>query len=76
MRRRDDGQPIGKGYASPDEVADYLSMSRMQVYRLMNEGKLSWAKMGRSRRIPWEAVEEYARSCMVGKKVDPTEAKE
>jgi excisionase family DNA binding protein len=38
------------------EVAKYLSMSRSKVYAMMDAGELAYVKLGKSRRIPWDAV--------------------
>jgi excisionase family DNA binding protein len=32
----------------------------------MDAGELAYAKFGKARRIPREALEEYVRQCMVG----------
>ena len=42
-------------------VADRLAISRSMVYELMRDGSLSSVKIGRSRRIPAESVEQYIR---------------
>ena len=52
------------GFASIEEAADFLAASRSTVYLLMNTGKLRWAKIGKSRRIPWKALRQFAQSCL------------
>ena len=51
---------------TPDQAAEYLVMSRMQVYRLMQSGALRYVQVGgRARRIPLRALEEFLRARMV-----------
>lgn len=52
--------------ANVTEVAKYLNLCRSSVYNLMDTGQLPYAKFGRSRRIPWDAVEEFVESSMKG----------
>jgi excisionase family DNA binding protein len=44
---------------SPDEVAAYLAVSVLRVYRLLREGRLRGHKVGGQWRIPDDAVREY-----------------
>ena len=57
-----------EGFAAIGEVCRYLSLSRSKVYRLMDEGKLPFARIGRARRVPWSALKEFARLAMVPEK--------
>lgn len=43
--------------AKVPDVIDYLGVSRATVYRMMADGRLSTVKLGRSRRIKWDAVD-------------------
>ena len=43
----------------PEEAATALGVSRTKVYELMASGKLSSLKIGRSRRIPVEALTAF-----------------
>jgi excisionase family DNA binding protein len=54
------------GFASVKQAEAFLSLSRSTVYTLMDQGKLRFAKIGRSRRIPWAALREFAAQCLVG----------
>jgi excisionase family DNA binding protein len=54
------------GFADVWEAAEYLSMSRSSIYKLMESGELQYAKFGKARRIPWRALREYAERCMIG----------
>jgi excisionase family DNA binding protein len=48
------------GLARVDEAAEFLAVSRAHLYSLMDSGTLKYVKLGRSRRIPWRALEELA----------------
>jgi excisionase family DNA binding protein len=54
------------GFVTVPEAAQLLRLSRAKVYSLMDAGELRYAKFGRSRRIPREALEAYVRECLVG----------
>ena len=43
------------------EVADLMRVSKMTVYRLVHNGELPAVRVGRSFRVPEEAVQEYLR---------------
>jgi excisionase family DNA binding protein len=43
----------------PEEVADVLSVSRTRVYELLAEKALPSILIGRTRRVPRHALEEY-----------------
>ena len=43
----------------PEAVAERLSISRATVYQLIASGDLESIKLGRSRRIPARALEEF-----------------
>jgi excisionase family DNA binding protein len=47
------------------EAAEALGISRSQVYMLMGAGELGYIKIRRSRRVPWEAIEELLAKCTV-----------
>jgi excisionase family DNA binding protein len=59
-------QGNGPGLASVKEAEQFLSLSRSTVYGLMDKGELWYVKLGKSRRIPWEAIEELVRKNTVG----------
>lgn len=54
-----------EGFADVHEAAEYLCMSRSSIYKLMDSGELRYAKFGKSRRIPWRALREFAERCLV-----------
>lgn len=49
----------GRLLLRPEEVAQALSVGRTTVFELMRSGELRSVKIGKSRRIPTEAVREY-----------------
>jgi excisionase family DNA binding protein len=57
---------VDDGFADVNEAAAYLGLARSSVYKLMDSGALRYAKFGKSRRVPWRALREYARSCLIG----------
>lgn len=40
------------------EVARHLSLSRSTIYQMMDRGELPYVKLRKSRRVPFEAVEQ------------------
>jgi len=54
------------GLMTVGEAADFLRVSRSSVYGLMEQGKLAFAKFGKSRRIPKKALLELAEKSLVG----------
>jgi excisionase family DNA binding protein len=55
---------VSEGFASLREAAEYLSLCRATLYKLMDGGELAYARFGRSRRVPWAALKEYAAKAM------------
>ncbi len=47
------------------EVASVMRVSKMTVYRLVHNGELPAARVGRSFRVPEEAVHDYLRDSFV-----------
>jgi excisionase family DNA binding protein len=43
----------------PQEVAEIMSISRSQVYNLMNSNQLKSVHIGRSRRITMDQIHEF-----------------
>jgi excisionase family DNA binding protein len=43
------------------EVATFMRVSKMTVYRLVHSGELTAVRVGRSFRVPEQAVQEYLR---------------
>ena len=44
------------------EVAELMRVSKMTVYRLVHSGQLGAVRVGRSFRVPEQAVQEYLRA--------------
>ena len=44
---------------SVEEVADILHIGRSTVFKLIKEGKIQSIKLGRSRRIPIDSMQNY-----------------
>jgi excisionase family DNA binding protein len=51
---------IQDGLAKVDEASKFLRIGRSKLYQEMDAGRLAYAKIGRSRRIPWRAVRQFA----------------
>jgi excisionase family DNA binding protein len=49
----------GRVLLRPEEVAQALSISRSTVFNLMRSAELRSVKIGKSRRVPVDAVTEY-----------------
>lgn len=49
-------------YWTPNEVAGRLRISKMTVYRLIANGELTAVKIGRSYRIPHDALDRYVKN--------------
>nr|WP_231121616.1 helix-turn-helix domain-containing protein [Motilibacter peucedani] len=48
------------------EVADIMRVSKMTVYRLVHSGELPAVRVGRSFRVPEQAVHDYVRGSFMG----------
>jgi excisionase family DNA binding protein len=49
----------GSSFLTVAEVAAQMRVSKMTVYRLVHAGELDAIRVGRSFRVPEEAVEQY-----------------
>ncbi|SFJ77832.1 helix-turn-helix domain-containing protein [Cellulomonas sp. KH9] len=59
----DQGGPSARvRYLTVVEVADLMRVSRMTVYRLVHAGELPAVRVGRSFRVPQDALDAYLRS--------------
>jgi excisionase family DNA binding protein len=47
------------------EVASMMRVSKMTVYRLVHSGELPAVQIGRSFRVPEQAVNEYLRAAFI-----------
>lgn len=57
---------VAGGLLSVREAAAFLRISVAGLYGFMERGELPYAKLGRSRRIPRQALVAFAASRMVG----------
>ena len=57
---------VRDGFAEVAEAQEFLRLSRSTIYTLMDRGLLSFARFGRTRRIPWRALRDYAAAQLVG----------
>jgi excisionase family DNA binding protein len=57
---------IRDGFAEVAEAQQYLKLSRATIYSLMESKQLAYARFGRTRRIPWRSLYEYAAGHLVG----------
>ena len=48
-----------KEIMTPEQVADYLQLSKDTVYRYIREGKLTASRLGRNYRVPKENVDLF-----------------
>jgi excisionase family DNA binding protein len=57
---------VDEGFASIKEAMAFLSLCRATLYKFMDDGELAYAKFGRARRIPWQALKDFAQRNLVG----------
>lgn len=51
---------------TPVEAATLLGVGRSKVYQLLKSGQLTSVRIGRSRRVPAEAVQKFVAGLQVG----------
>ena len=66
MTSRDRADLVADGLVTLQEAAQFLSVSRSKLYELMDNGELTFVKLGRSSRIPRRALIELAASRLQG----------
>ncbi|RHA44299.1 helix-turn-helix domain-containing protein [Cellulomonas rhizosphaerae] len=52
-------QPGRQRYLTVVEVAEIMRVSKMTVYRLLHSGEMPGVRVGRSFRVPEDALEHY-----------------
>ncbi len=57
---------VDSGLARIDEGCRFLGISRAKLYEIMEKGELPYVKIGRSRRLPRQALKEFAAQRLVG----------
>lgn len=55
-------EPEPRVLLTVEEAAERLSLGRTTVFQLLKAGRLQSVRVGRLRRIPAEALDEYTRS--------------
>lgn len=67
MASSSDRQPLNEVvFLTVAEVAAVMRVSKMTVYRLVHSGHLPAIRVGRSFRVPEQAVHDYLRESYVG----------
>ncbi len=61
----DKSDPLDVRFLTVAEVAAVMRVSRMTVYRLVHAGTLPAVQVGRSFRIPEQAVQDYLRDSFI-----------
>jgi len=57
---------VEAGLARIDEGCRFLGISRAKLYEIMDRGELPYVKIGRSRRLPRQALKEFAARRLIG----------
>lgn len=57
---------IEKGWLTPDEAMEYTGIKRSRFYRLLTAGDIPSAKVGRTRHVSRQDLDDYMESCKVG----------
>ncbi|MBT0994202.1 helix-turn-helix domain-containing protein [Cellulomonas sp. DKR-3] len=57
-------QPGRVRYLTVVEVAEIMRVSKMTVYRLLHSGELPGVRVGRSFRVPQDALDHYLRTSL------------
>jgi excisionase family DNA binding protein len=65
MTSSDDSRLSGVEFVTVAEVAAIMRVSKMTVYRLVHSGELPAIRVGRSFRVPAQAVDDYLRDSFV-----------
>ncbi len=60
---------VSEGLLTVKKAAEFLSISRSKLYALMGNGELPFVKIGRSRRVPRQAVVELAARGLQGGRI-------
>lgn len=58
-------EPARQRFFTVAEVAEQMRVSNMTVYRILHSGDLPAIRVGRSFRVPAEALEEYLSTYVV-----------
>lgn len=66
-------QPARPRYLTVVEVAEIMRVSKMTVYRLLHSGEMPGVRVGRSFRVPQDALDHYLSTSLP---IEPTVADE
>lgn len=58
-------QPARVRFLTVAEVADVMRVSKMTVYRLLHSGEMPAVRVGRSFRVPQDALDHYLRTAVI-----------
>lgn len=58
-------EPAKQRFLTVAEVAEQMRVSNMTVYRILHSGELRAIRVGRSFRVPVDALEEYLSTYVV-----------
>ena len=61
------GELVSDCFVDVAEAAKFLGLSRAKLYALMEAQEVTFAKFGKSRRIPRKALFAFAERCIVGR---------
>ncbi|HQY32785.1 helix-turn-helix domain-containing protein [Actinotalea sp.] len=62
-------------YLTVAEVAETMRVSKMTVYRLARSGELPAVRVGRSYRVPQDALDAYLATAVIDRRTDEDEAR-
>lgn len=60
----DSAQLAASGFLTVAEAAQFLAVSRTTIYELLRSGAIPSARFGRARRIPRQALIDFAESAL------------
>jgi excisionase family DNA binding protein len=60
-----DRGPMRSRFLTVAEVAEIMRVSKMTVYRLVHSGEMPAVRVGRSFRVPQDAVETYLSTAVI-----------
>lgn len=58
-------QPPRVRFLTVAEVADLMRVSKMTVYRLLHSGEMPGVRVGRSFRVPQDALDHYLATAVI-----------
>lgn len=55
---------VQDGFATVEQAKAFLNISRASIYAMLAKKQIASVKFGKSRRIPWGALREFATEAM------------